>query len=82
MQAAALAPATSNSKDESNNMTPHNNRNASNSRNESNSSTANTVRMPITAGIIAKVMKPATACREDINNKNTIDIRWQQQGQQ
>jgi hypothetical protein len=73
MQAAALAPATSNSKDESNNMTAHNNRNASNSR------TANTVGMPITAGIIAKVMKLATAYREDINNKNTIDIRWQQQ---
>ncbi len=76
MQAAALPPATSNSKDESDNMTAHNNRNASNSR------TANTVGMPITAGMIAKVMKPATACREDINNKNTIDIRWKQQGQQ
>jgi hypothetical protein len=59
-------------------MNPHNNRNASNSRNESNSRTTNTVGMPITAGMIGKVMKPA-ACREDINNKNTIDIRWQQQ---
>jgi hypothetical protein len=79
MQAAALPPATSNSKDESNNMTAHNNRNANNSRNESNSRTTNTVGMPITAGMIAKVTKPATACREEINNKNTIDIRWQQQ---
>jgi hypothetical protein len=35
--------------------------------------------MPATAGILAKVMKPTTACREDNNNIDTINMRWQQQ---
>jgi hypothetical protein len=60
-------------------MTAYINRNASNSRNESNSRTTNTVGTPTTAGIIAKVMKPATACREIKNNIDTINMRWQQQ---
>jgi hypothetical protein len=60
---AAVTPVTSNSKDESNNMTAHNSRNESNSRNEINSRTAHTVRM--TEGMLAKVMKQATACSED-----------------
>jgi hypothetical protein len=51
----------------------------SNSRNESNSRTANTVGTPTTAGMLAKVMKPATACREDNNKIDTINMRWQQQ---
>jgi hypothetical protein len=68
MQAAALTPTISNSKDDSNNMTAYNNRNANNSRNESNSRTANTVGTPTTAGMIAKVMKPETACRDENNN--------------
>jgi hypothetical protein len=75
---AAGTTATSNSKDDNNNMSNHNSRNASNSRNESNSRTANTVGMP-TAGMLAKVMKPATACREDNNNIDTNNMRWQQQ---
>jgi hypothetical protein len=29
--------------------------------------------------MIAKVKKPATACREDNNNIDTINIRWPQQ---
>jgi hypothetical protein len=52
----------------SNSMTAYNNRNTSNSWNERNSRTANTVGTPTTAGIIAEVMKPATACREDNNH--------------
>jgi hypothetical protein len=77
--AVAVMTATSNSKDDSNNMTAQNSRNASNSRIESNSRTANTVGTPTIAGILAKVMKPATACREDNNNIDIINMRWQQQ---
>jgi hypothetical protein len=73
MQAAAWTPTTNNSKDDSNNMSAYNNRNASNSR------TANTVGTLTTAGMKAHVMKPATACREDNNNIDTINMRWQQQ---
>jgi hypothetical protein len=58
MQAIALTPATSKIKDDSNSITAHN------SRNESSNKTANTKRMPAKAGILAKVVKPATACRE------------------
>jgi hypothetical protein len=78
-QAAAVTTATSYNKDDSNIMTAYNSRNASNSRNESSSRTANTVRTPTTAGMLEKVMKPATACREDNNNIDTINMRWQQQ---
>jgi hypothetical protein len=74
-----MMPTTSNSKDGSNNRTAYKNRNASNSRNESNSRIANREGMPTTAGMIAKVMKPATACREENININTINMRWQQQ---
>ncbi len=52
---------------------------AHNSRNESNSKTASRVGTPTTAGMLAKVMKPATACREDNNNIDIINMRWQQQ---
>jgi hypothetical protein len=45
-------------------MTAHNSRDASKSRNESNNKTANTVRMPSKAGMLAKTVKPATAWRE------------------
>ncbi len=45
-------------------MTAHNCRDASNSRNESNNKTANTVATPEKAGMLAKVVKPATACRK------------------
>ncbi len=69
MQAAVVTTATSNSKGDSNNMAAYNNRNASNSRIESNSRIANTI------GMLAKVMKPATACREENNNIDTINMR-------
>jgi hypothetical protein len=78
-QAATVTTATSNSKDDSNNVTTHNSRNTSNSRNESNSRTANTVGTPTTAGMLAKVIERATARREDNNNIDTINMRWQQQ---
>jgi hypothetical protein len=45
-------------------MTTHNSRNTSNSRNESKNSTANTIWKPVKAGMLAKVVKLATACRE------------------
>jgi hypothetical protein len=35
--------------------------------------------MPLTVGMLAKVMKPAKACREDYNNIDTMNMRWQQQ---
>jgi hypothetical protein len=54
-------------------MAAYNSRNASNSRNESNSRAANTVDAPTIAGMLAKVMKPATACREAMD---TIIIRY------
>jgi hypothetical protein len=63
-QATALTPATSNSKDDSNIMTAHNSRNQSRNRNESKNKTANTVGTPGKAWTLAKVVKPATACRE------------------
>ncbi len=34
---------------------------------------------PTIAGTIAKVMKSSTACRENNNNIDTINMRWQQQ---
>jgi hypothetical protein len=49
--------------------------NASNSRNESNNRTINTVGVPAKAGMLAKVVKPATACREANYSRDTIDIR-------
>jgi hypothetical protein len=54
-QATTITPATRNYKDDSNIMTVHN------SRNESNNRTANTVRMPLKAGMLAKTVKPPTA---------------------
>jgi hypothetical protein len=73
----AVTPLTSSSKDNSNNMTAHNTRKESNSRNDSNSRTNSTVGMPTLAGMLAKLMKPATACRDDNNNMGTINMRWQ-----
>ena len=61
-QATTVAPATSNSKDDSNIMTAHSSRNASNSsRNESDNSTANTVWMPAKAGMLLKSQMAAAA---------------------
>ena len=62
-------------------MTARNSMNASNSRSESNNRTANTVRMPPRAGMLAKTVKPPTAAetigtslvnskRETRNNKD------------
>jgi hypothetical protein len=55
MKATTITPATSNYKEDSNIMTVHN------SRSESNNRTANTVRMPPRAGMLAKTVKPPTA---------------------
>ncbi len=52
------------SKDDNNGMTAHNSRNTSNSRNERNNRTANTAGTPAKAGMLSKVVKPATACKE------------------
>jgi hypothetical protein len=60
-------------------MTAYNSRIASKSSNESNNRTTDTVGAPTTAGILAKVMKPATASKEDRNNIDTINTRRQQQ---
>jgi hypothetical protein len=49
--------------------------NASNSRNEGNNSTANTAGTTAKAGMLAKVVKPATACRETNYSRDTINIR-------
>jgi hypothetical protein len=69
-KATVVPPSTIvNSKNESKRMTAHNSRDASNSRNESNNKTANTVATPEKAGMLAKVMKSTTACREAIHSK-------------
>jgi hypothetical protein len=71
MQATAVTPAISNSKDDSKSMTAHN------SRNESNNRTANTVWTQAKAGMYEYVLKPATACREAYYSKdkrNIIDV--------
>ncbi len=62
MQAKAATPATSNNKDDNKSLTAHI-RNASNIRNKtkSNNRTANTLRTPAKAGMLAKVVNPATA---------------------
>jgi hypothetical protein len=81
MQATVVTPTSSNSKDDSISKTVHNNRNASNSRkesynrNENNYRTANTVGTPAKAGMLAKDVKPATACREISYRRDTINIR-------
>ncbi len=76
-QAAAVTPppATSNNKNDSNSMAAHNGMNAGNSRNESKNRIGNTVGTPTRAGMLAKVRKPATGCREDNNNMDSINIR-------
>jgi hypothetical protein len=84
--AVSLLPETSSNKDDSNSLTAHNSINAGNSRNESNNRVANTVGTPTIAGMLAKEMKPATACREDNNNmdigKGSRDASNIQQGRQ
>jgi hypothetical protein len=74
MQAGAVTPATSNSKDDSNCMTIHNRRNKRNSRNESKKRADNTGGTPAKAVILAKLVKPATACKDSttawINHKH------------
>ncbi len=67
-QAAVATPATCNSKDDSDNMITYNSKNVSNSR------TANAVGKgrQQQRRDANKVMKPATACREDNNNMDTI----------
>ncbi len=64
-------------------MTAHNSRNESNSRNKSINWTTNTISLSAKAGILAKVVKPATACREGNysrdsvkNTKLTIGTSW------
>jgi hypothetical protein len=73
MQATAVMPATSKSKDDSNSMTAQcpTQQNTRNSRNESNNRTVNTVGQP-KARMLAKVVKPATACREANCSRDTI----------
>jgi hypothetical protein len=72
MPATTVMPATS--KDDSSIMTTHNSRKASNSRNESNIRTG-TKWMPATAGMLVKVVKPATACRKANYSSDTFKIR-------
>jgi hypothetical protein len=60
-QATTVAPATSNCKDDSKNMTAHNIRNASNSMNERDNRAANTVWMETRAGMLVKSEKKAAA---------------------
>jgi hypothetical protein len=74
-QAATITQATSKSKDDSNFMTVHNSRKARNSRNDSNNRTANTVWTPVKARMLAKVVKPAAACREANYSRDTVKIR-------
>ncbi len=74
-QAIAVTPATSISKDDSRIMTGCNSRNTSKSRNESNNRTANSVWTPAKAGTLAKVKKPAKACREANHIRYNIYIR-------
>ncbi len=50
-------------------------RNASNSMNEIKNRTANTIWMPAKEGMIAKVVKPATACREANYSMDTGKLR-------
>ncbi len=68
-----MRQAASVTQDDSNNMTAHNSIDASNSRNESNIRTANKAGTPTIAGMLGKVMKPATACRDDNNYMDTIN---------
>jgi hypothetical protein len=62
-QATTVAPAISNSKDDSKSMTAHNRNsmNVSNGRNESDSRTANTVWMTAKAGMLSKSEMTAAA---------------------
>jgi hypothetical protein len=78
MQATAVTQATSlttesNSKDDSKSMTAH--ISSCNSSNESSNRTANTVGTPAKAEVLAKVVKPPTACRGANYNKDIINIR-------
>jgi hypothetical protein len=68
-QATTVTPATSNIKNDNIIMIAHNSRKARNSRNESNNRTANTVRTPAKAGMLAQT-KPATAGREANSSRN------------
>jgi hypothetical protein len=71
---AAVMPATNNIKDDSNIMTTHNSIKASNSKNESNNRSANTVWTPPKAGMLAKTVKTATACREANSSRDNRNI--------
>jgi hypothetical protein len=61
MPATTVAPATSDSMEDSNNITAHNSRNASNSSNESDNRTADTVWMTSKAGMLLKSEMTAAA---------------------
>ncbi len=61
-------------------MTAHNSRNASNSRNKSNNRTANTISTSANAGILAKVVKPATACREGNYSRDILKTKEMTKG--
>jgi hypothetical protein len=67
-QATTVTPTTSNVKDDSNIMTAHN------SRNESNNMTANILRRPSKAVMLAKTVKPATAWRETNSSRDNRNI--------
>jgi hypothetical protein len=68
-QATTVTPATSNIKNDNIIMIAHNSIKARNSRNESNNRTANAVRTPAKAGMLAQT-KPATAGREANSSRN------------
>ncbi len=68
-QATTVTPATSNLKNDNIIMTAHNSRKARYSRNESNNRTANTVRTPAKAGMLAQT-KLATAGRKANSSRN------------
>jgi hypothetical protein len=68
MQAAAVMEATAVRQAAA--VTPA----TSKSKDDSNSMTAYTFGTPTVAGMLAKLVKPATACREANNNMDTIHI--------
>jgi hypothetical protein len=80
VQATVVKLATSNSKDDSIILTAHNSTNPSN-RNKSNNRTANTVGTLEKAKMLAKVVKPTTACRDTSSSSRNSQLEHQQQQQ-
>jgi hypothetical protein len=56
-------------------LTIYNSRNTNNSRNESKIGAPNAVGAPTKARILAKLVRPATTCKEADNSMDTINIR-------